>query len=88
MDIEIFRDWAISVSAVAVFIGMIVIIILAAGLYRKASRILTKLEAMTGKLRRASDAVNEEHLKPILQAVALFQGVSSIRNTFRKKEGG
>ena len=88
MDIEVFRDWAISVSAVAVFIGMIVITVLAVGLYRKANRILTKLEAVAGKLRRASDAVNEEYLRPILQAVALFQGVSSIRNMFRKKEGG
>jgi len=86
MGIEVFRDWAISVSAIAVSVGMIVIIVLALGLYRKVRQILNKLEAMAGKLHRASDAVNEEYLRPILKAVALFQGVSSIRNTFRKKK--
>ncbi len=88
MGIEIFRDWVISIGAIVALLSLATVAVLAMMLYRKASRILASLEAVVGKLRSASTSVNEDALRPILQLIAVFQGVNQIRNIFQKKQGG
>ena len=88
MGIEIFRDWVISIGAIAAFFALTTVTILALVLYRKACRILDSLETVAGKLRSASSSVNEDTMRPIMQAIAVLQGVNQVRNMFQKKQGG
>jgi hypothetical protein len=86
VGIEIFRDWVISIGAIVALLSLTMVAILALMLYRKACRILASLEAVAGKLRSASAAVNEDTMRPIMQLIAVFQGVNQIRNMFQKKK--
>lgn len=88
MGIEIFRDWVISIAMIAGFLSAGIIAVLAIMFYRRASRIMVSLEAVAGKLRSASSAVSEETLRPIMQLIAVMQGVNQVRSIFQKKQGG
>jgi len=88
LTIEIFRDWVLSIQGVIFIILMLVMTVLALILFRKAKKMLDAVDKVTGKIRSASSSVSEEVLRPVLQIVTLAQGIRSIRNTFKKKQGG
>jgi len=88
LTIEIFKDWVLSIQGVIFIVLMLVMTVLALILFRKAKKIFDAVDKVTGKVQSASSSVSEEVLRPVLQIVTLAQGIRSMRNAFRKKQGG
>lgn len=92
MNIEWFRDLAISILGFGATAVIILIGILALLLYRKLRPIIDSVKATTKTVENVSSCVEEEVVKPLAQLAAFVQGIRQAINMFGKftrgKEGG
>jgi hypothetical protein len=93
MGIEWFRDLVICIAGLVLAGVLIFIAVMACSLYRKAKATLSSAEAIVARVQRFSVYVEDEAIKPLVQIVALVQGIRQGVNTFstlfkKNKEGG
>ena len=88
MTIEIFSDWVLSIQGVIFIVLMLVMTVLALVIFRKVKKVLDAVDKVTGRVESASSSVSEDFLRPVLQIVTLVQGIRSVREAFKKKQGG
>jgi uncharacterized protein YoxC len=93
MGIEWFRDLVICIAGLVLAGVLIFIAVMAYSLYRKAKTTLNSAEAIVARVQRFSACIEEEAVKPLVQVVALIQGIRQGVNTFstlfkKNKEGG
>jgi hypothetical protein len=93
MGIEWFRDLVICIAGLVLAGVLIFIAVMAYSLYRKAKATLNSAETIVARVQRFSAYVEDEAIKPLVQIVALIQGVRQGVNTFsnlfkKNKEGG
>ena len=90
MDIGWFRDLVICISGVVVIVVLIFVAVLAYSFYHRARVVLDSIEATSITLQRISNEVSDEVVKPVIQVVALIQGlrqgIDTISRLFRKQE--
>ena len=91
MTIDWFRDLIISIFGLVAIGVLVFIAVLFYSLYRKSKPILNSIKAISGTIQAISSGT-EEVVKPIIQVVALIQGIrqgiDAINKLFKKKEGG
>ena len=93
MGIEWFRDLVICIAGLVLAGVLIFIAVMAYSLYRKAKATVSSAEAIVARVQRFSVYVEDEAIKPLVQIVALVQGIRQGVNTFstlfkKNKEGG
>ena len=92
MSIDWFRDLVISISGLVVTGVLIFIAVLLYSLYRKISSILDSARATSTTIKEVSSYVGIEVIKPVIQIVAIAQGIRQGIDTaskfFKKKGGG
>lgn len=91
MDIAWFRDLFICILGGVGSITLIIIAVLTFRLYLKLSSILNSSKAICSNIQDFTSCLRNEVLKPLMQLVALIQGVRKGIETmgyFHKKEGG
>ncbi len=90
MDIAWFRDLVICISGLVVTLVVIFIAVLSYLLYNKARSLLDSMKATSATINEISSAVRDEIIRPVLQFVALvqgvFQGIDLVNRFFGKKE--
>ena len=90
MSIDWFRDLVICIfGLVAIGVSIFIAVILYS-LYRRSKAILDSIKAITGTIQAISSGA-EDVVKPIVQVVAIAQGVrqgiDAVSKLFQKKEG-
>ena len=92
MSIDWFRDLIIIISGLVVAGVLIFIAMLLYSLYRKTSSILNSMQATSTTIQRVSSYIRDEVVKPVIEVVALVQGIrqgiDTITKFFKKEEGG
>jgi len=91
MSIEWFRDLIICVAGLIAAGVLIFIAVLLYSLYHRTRSILDSVQATSTTIQRISSYVRDEAVKPVIQLVALVQGIREGIDTitkFFKKEGG
>ena len=93
MSIEWFRDLTISIAGLVVAGVFIFVAVLFYRLYRRTKTILDSMRATSKTVQGITSYVGDGVVKPVIQAVALAQGIKqgieSISKLFQKKaEGG
>ena len=92
MGIDWFRDLFIIIFGLVGTVALIFISILAYKVYRRTKSILDAAKATSGTIRGISSYVGDEVVKPMVQVVALIQGVrqgiDAVSRFFKKQEGG
>ncbi len=92
MSIEGFRDLVISISGLVLIGVLIFIAVLSYSLYRRIKPILDSIKITSKTIQGISSYVGDGVVKPLIQVVALIQGirqgVDTISKLFKKKEGG
>jgi len=92
MSIEWFRDLIICVSGLVAVGVLVFIAVILYSLYRKTSSILDSVKATSVTIQSVTSYIGDEVVKPVIQVVALIQGISkgidTISKFFRKEEGG
>ncbi len=91
MSIEWYRDLIIFISGIVLTVVLIFTTVLSYLLYRRVTKILDSAKAVSRTVEGASSYVADEVIKPLVQAVTLFQGVrqgiDTMSKIFKKKEG-
>ncbi|MFC1992629.1 hypothetical protein ACFLV3_02310 [Chloroflexota bacterium] len=75
MSIEWFRDLVISIFGLVAVGVLILIAVLLFLLYRRVKSILDALKSTSATVRAVSSYVGEEVAKPLIEVVALIQGI-------------
>ena len=93
MTIEWFRDLVICIAGVVLTGVLVFIAVMAYSLYRRTKSTLDSTNAILAAVQKFSNYVQDEAAKPLIQMLALLQGISqgvgTFSNLFRKrKEGG
>jgi len=92
MSIDWFRDLVISISGLVLIGVLIFIAVLAYSLYRRTRSILDSIKNTSRTIQGISSYVGGEVAKPLIQVVALIQGIrqgiDAISRLFKRKEGG
>ena len=92
MSIDWFRDLAIAISGLVLIGVLIFVAVLSFSLYRRIRHILDSIKTTSRTVQGISSFVGGEVAKPLIQVVALIQGmrqgVDTISKLFKKKEGG
>lgn len=92
MSIDWFRDLVISISGLVLIGVLIFVAVLSYSLYRRIKPILDSIKTTSRTVQGVSSFVGGEVVKPIIQVVALIQGIrqgiNTISKLFKKKEGG
>jgi len=92
MGIDWFRDLAIAISGLVLIGVLIFVAVLSYSLYRRTRAILDSIKATSRTVQGISSYVGGEVAKPLIQVVALVQGmrqgIDTISKLFKKKEGG
>ncbi len=92
MSIDWFRDLVISISGLVVAGVLIFIAVLLYSLYRKTSSILDSLQATSTTVKGVSSYIGDEVVKPVVQIVAIAQGIrqgiDTVSKFFKKKGEG
>ena len=84
MNIEGFRDLAVSILGIGVTVAVIFIAVLMFLLYRKISAILDSVKATTRTIRNISSTMEEEISSPLARVASLAQGISQVINMFSR----
>jgi NADH:ubiquinone oxidoreductase subunit 6 (subunit J) len=89
MSIAEFRDLIIVIYGFLGIIVLIVIIILAAVIYKKTRTLLNSIQNTTNEVKQIVDTIKTEFVDPLVQIMAVVQGVkqglSMITKLFRKE---
>lgn len=92
MSIDWFRDLVMCIFGLVATGVFIFVAVLAYSLYRRTRSILDSVKTTSRTIQGFSSYVADEAVKPVIQVVALIQGIrqgiDAIREIFRKKEGG
>ncbi|MFC1934147.1 hypothetical protein ACFLWC_06550 [Chloroflexota bacterium] len=92
MGIDWFRDLVISVFGVVAIGVFIFIAVLSYSVYRRIKPILESIKKSAKTIQTISSYAGDEVAKPLIQAVAMIQGVrqgiDAIAKIFQKKRGG
>jgi uncharacterized protein YoxC len=88
MSIEWFRDLIIVIYGFLGIIVLIIVIIIAVLIYKKTRKVLDSIQATTNEVKQIVDTIKTEFVDPIVQAMAVVQGIkqgiSTISKLFRK----
>ena len=91
MSIDWLRDLIICVFGLVAIGVSVFIAVLLFSLYRRVSPILDSIKAISGTIQAITSGT-EGMIKPLVQAVALAQGIRQgievVNKLFKKKEGG
>jgi hypothetical protein len=92
MSIEWFRDLIIVIYGFLGIIVLIFVIIIATLIYKKTRTVLNSIQATTNEVKQIIDTIKAEFVDPVVQAMAVVQGIkqgiSTISKLFRKDQGG
>ena len=92
MSIDWFRDLVVCIFGLVATGVFILVAVLSYSLYRRARPILDSIKTTSRTIQGISSYVGEEAVKPVIQVVALIQGIrqgiDAISGIFRKKGGG
>jgi len=92
MDIEWFRDLIICILGLVATGVLIFIAVLLYSFYRRTRSILDSIETSSRTIRGITSYVGGEVAKPLIQVVALIQGIrqgiDTVSKFFKKQEGG
>lgn len=92
MSIEWFRDLVIAIAGLVLIGVLILLAIISYSLYRRARAILDSAKAVSKTIQDISDYAGGGVAKPLIQVVAIIQGirqgVDTFGKLFRKKKGG
>lgn len=92
MSIDWFRDLIISIAGLVVAGVLIFIAVILYSLYRKTNSILNSMQATSTTIQKVSSYIGDEVVKPVIEVVALVQGIrqgiDTISKFFKKEEGG
>jgi len=92
MSIDWFRDLVICISGLVAAGVLIFIAVLLYSLYRRTRSILDSMQARATTVQGISSYIGDEVLKPLIQVVALVQGIRqgiyAISKFLKKEEGG
>ena len=92
MSIDWFRDLIICISGLVAAGVLIFIAVLSYSLYRRTKAVLDSMLARAATIQGVSSYVRDEVVKPLIQIVALIQGIlhgiEAISKFFKKEEGG
>lgn len=92
MGIEWYRDLIICISGLVAAGVLIFIAVLFYTLYHRARTILDLLHETSTTIQGLTSYVGDEVVKPLIQLVALIQGIrqgiEAITKFFKKEEGG
>ena len=92
MSIDLFRDLVSSISGLVVTGVLIFIAVLLYLLYRKTSSILDSAQATSKTIKGVSSYIGDEVVKPVVQIVAIAQGIrqgiDTVSKFFKKKGEG
>ena len=91
MGIDWFRDLIICISGLVAAGVLIFIAVLLYSLYHRTRSILDSIEATSATIQGVTSYIGEEVVKPMIQVVALVQGIrqgiDTISKFFKKEEG-
>ena len=92
MGIEWFRDLVICIAGL-VFTGVLIFFaVMSYSLYKRTKSALDSTKAILATAQRVSSYVQDEAMKPLVQLMALFQGirqgVDTFSTIFKKRRGG
>lgn len=92
MSIDWLRDLIICIAGLVVAGVLIFIAVLLYSLYHRTKDILDSLRATSTTLQGVASYVGDELVKPVIQLVALAQGIrqgiDTVIKFFKKEEGG
>ena len=92
MGIDWFRDLVICIAGLVLTGVLIFITVMAYSLYKRAKSALDSTEAILATAQRVSSYVQDEAVKPLVQVMALVQGirqgVDTFSTLFKKHRGG
>ena len=92
MGIDWFRDLVIVISGVVLTGVLIFCAVIFYSLYKRVRFTLDSIEATSATVHRISSYVQDEVARPLIQVVALAegvrQGIDTFSNLFRKYRGG
>jgi hypothetical protein len=92
MSIDWWRDLVITIYGLVATGVLVFLAVLGYLLYRRVRSVLDSVRATSRTVQGISSYVGDEAVKPVMQVVALVQGIrqgiDAIRQIFRKKEGG
>lgn len=92
MSIDWFRDLIICIAGLVAAGVLIFISVLLYSLYHRTRSILDSIEATSTTIQGVTSYIGEEVVKPLIQVVALVQGIrqgiETISKFFKKKEEG
>lgn len=92
MSIEWFRDLIIVIYGFLGIIVLIFVVIIAILIYKKTRTVLNSIQATTDEVKQVVDTIKTEFIDPVVQAMAVVQGIkqgiSTISKLFRKDQGG
>jgi len=92
MSIDWFRDLIICIAGVVAAGVLIFIAVILGLLYRKTNFILNSLQSTSTTIQKVSSYIGDEVVKPVIEVVALAQGIrqgiDTISKFFKKEEGG
>ena len=91
MSIDWFRDLVICISGLVAVGVLIFVAVLLYLMYRRVMPILDSVKATSKTVQGISSYVGDEAVKPVIQVVAIIQGIrqgiDAVRRIFSKKEG-
>jgi len=92
VDIDWYRDLIICIYGVVGTIALIMIVVLVYKLYSRIKSILDSAKRTAGTIDDVTSYVGNQAVKPMVQIVALVQGVrqgiNTFNNLFQKRKGG
>ncbi len=92
MSIDWFRDLVICIFGLVATGVLVFIAVLSYSLYRRTKPILESIKTRATTVQAISSYVGEELVKPVIEVVALVQGIRQGIDTatkfFRKRKGG
>lgn len=92
MSIDVFRDLVISILGLVLIGALIFIAVLSYSLYRRARSVLDSIRITSKTIQGISSYLGDEVVKPVMQVVAIIQGIrqgiDTISKLFKKKKGG
>ncbi|MFC2018947.1 hypothetical protein ACFLU4_03205 [Chloroflexota bacterium] len=87
MSIDWFRDLAICVLGLVATGVLILGAVILASLYRRTRSILDAVQATSAHIKSMSSYLESEVVKPVLQLIALVEGIKQgIDTVFKRKE--
>ncbi len=92
MGIDWFRDLVISIFGLVATGVLIFVAVIVYSLYKRAKPILDSMKTTSASIQGLSSYVRDEVAKPLIQVVALIQGIrqgiDTVSTLFKKYRGG